>query len=322
MPLRFRIRIQKIFRDFSALFTDDIWTMDLSDSRRIWKNFVHFIKLARITLETFAKNRMGFQCVALSYFVTLAIVPLVAFIFAISGGLGLSDKLESIVFNIFPADPHLVEIAIEKASNIINIAKSGPVGVISALMFLWAILWMMFQVERVFNNVWGIRKIPRKLYKRFGFYLLVLIMTPFLIILFGAGIAFYLNFTKIIGIDFADVTVLPKLLGWLGFYIIAAGLMSVMFKFIPAAKVRYGYALKSALLTAVIFAMFQYLYLETQVFVARLNTVYGVIAAIPLFLIWLNFSWQIIIYGAELTYSFQNVDNYKLPEQDWDEEKD
>ena len=56
-------------------------------------------------------------------------------------------------------------------------------------------------------------------------------------------------------------------------------------------------------------------YLETQVFVARLNTVYGVLAAIPLFLIWLNFSWQIIIYGAELTYSFQNIKNYGLQEE-------
>ena len=322
MSIRFWARIRKAIRDVSSLFTDAIWTMDLSQANKGWANFVKFIKLVRITLETFAENRMGFQCVSLSYFVTLAIVPMVAFVFAISGGLGIADKLETIVFKIFPSDPHLVEMAIDRATNIINIAKSGPVGVISALMFLWAILWMMFQVERVFNNVWGIRKIPRKIYKRFGFYFLVLLLTPFLILLFGTGIAFYLNITMLIGFDLSNVTFLPKLLGWLGFYIMAAGLMSTMYKFIPATKVRYRYALKSAVLTAVVFALFQYLYLETQVFVARLNTVYGVIAAIPLFLIWLNFSWQIIIYGAELTYSFQNLDSYKLPEPEWEEDKD
>ncbi|MBR3076004.1 MAG: YihY/virulence factor BrkB family protein, partial [Bacteroidales bacterium] len=70
-----------------------------------------------------------------------------------------------------------------------------------------------------------------------------------------------------------------------------------------------------AAIAALVFVGFQYLYLETQVFVARLNTVYGVLAAIPLFLIWLNFSWQIIIYGAELTYSFQNLKNYGLREE-------
>ena len=52
------------------------------------------------------------------------------------------------------------------------------------------VLKMMFQVERVFNNVWGILKIPRKIYKRFGFYFLVLLLTPFIIIIFGTGIVY------------------------------------------------------------------------------------------------------------------------------------
>ena len=316
---RFKARIRKIVRDCRCLFTDEIWTIDLSKSTRAWARFVRFIKLARITLETFAENRMGFQCVSLSYFITLATVPFVALLFAISGGFGLSDKLYGILYQIFPADPELITKAVSKANNIIDIAKGGGVGIISALFFLWAILWMMFQVERVFNNVWGIRKIPRKIYKRFGFYFLVLLLSPFLVLLFGTGIAYYLNLTKLVGLDLSNVRALPEILGWAAFYVIAALTLSVMYKFIPATRVRYRFALKSALLTSIVFALFQYLYLETQVFVARLNTVYGVIAAIPLFLIWLNFSWQIIIYGAELTYSFQNVDHYNIP--DWDEDK-
>ena len=51
----------------------------------------------------------------------------------------------------------------------------------------------------------------------------------------------------------------------------------------------------------------QYLYLETQVMVAKQSAVYGVVAAIPLFMIWLNMGWTIILYGAELSYAFQNV---------------
>ena len=53
-------------------------------------------------------------------------------------------------------------------------------------------------------------------------------------------------------------------------------------------------------------------------FVGRLNQAYGILAAIPLFLIFLNFSWQIIIFGAQLTYSFQNVDQYQATA--WDNE--
>lgn len=301
------------------MFTDRIWSIDTNKVSLVSKGYarlVTLIKLVRITINTFAENRMGFQCVALSYFSTLALIPLLAFTFAITGGMGLSGYIDTAlgVFSGF-VDSEMLDMVREKATNLIDIAKGGWVGVIAALSFLWTILWTLFQVERVFNNVWGIRKIPRKIYKRFGYYVLVLILTPFLVIIFGTGIAYYGNFTNLLGLDLSELKFLPKLLGYLGFYIIATLTLSVMYKFIPATEVKYKHALRSAAISALVFVGFQYLYLETQVFVARLNTVYGVLAAIPLFLIWLNFSWQIIIYGAELTYSFQNVKNYGLQEE-------
>ena len=300
------------------MFTDRIWSIDTHKVSLVSKSYARLIttmKVVRITINTFAENRMGFQCVALSYFVTLALIPLLAFTFAVTGGMGFTgylDKLMEVISSF--VDPGMLNMVEDKAINLIDIAKNGWVGVVAALSFLWTILWMMFQVERVFNNVWGIRKIPRKIYKRFGYYFLVLILAPFLVILFGTGIAYYSNFTKLLGLDLSELRFLPKLLGYLGFYIIATFTLSAMYKFIPATEVKYKYALKAAAIAALVFVGFQYLYLETQVFVARLNTVYGVLAAIPLFLIWLNFSWQIIIYGAELTYSFQNIKNYGLQE--------
>ena len=301
------------------MFTDRIWSIDTNKVSLVSKGYARLVttmKLVRITVNTFAENRMGFQCVALSYFALLAIIPLLAFTFAITGGMGLSSYLDN-ALDIFTGfvDSSLLGMLEEKAVNLIDIAKSGWVGVVAALSFLWTILWMMFQVERVFNNVWGIRKIPRKIYKRFGFYFLVLLLTPFLIVLFGTGIAYYGNFTNVLGLDLSELKFLPKFLGYLGFYVIVTFTLSAMYKFIPATEVKYKYALRSAAISAFAFVIFQYLYLETQVFVARMNTVYGVLAAIPLFLVWMNFSWQIIIYGAELTYSFQNIKNYGLQEE-------
>lgn len=301
-------------RQIKSLFTKELWEMDTEGSSKHWRRIVRLVKLARITIKTFFENKMGFQCVALSYFITLAIVPFCALIFAITGGLGISDKVEELLYNVLPTNPEMIQFLLDKADNILNTAKSGGVGIISALVFLWTIIWMMFQVERVFNNVWGISKIPRKLYNRFGFYFLVMFLSPFIILVFGTGIVFYTNMTNLIGLDLSDIKVIPELLGWIGFYILTAFTLTIMYKFIPAAKVRWAFAFRSALLTAVVFAAFQYLYLETQVFVARLDAVYGVIAAIPLFLIWLNLSWQIIIYGAGLTYSYHHVDDYNIPE--------
>lgn len=308
----------RIARKITNLFSDRIWSIDTSSCSKGYAELVRIIKLVRITMDTFAQNRMGFQCVALSYFVTLALMPFIAFLFAVTGGFGLDDKLSELLYRIFPTSPDFVNTLMEKATGLLESAKGGGLGLASALMFMWAVIWMMFQVERVFNNVWGIRKIPRKLYKRFGFYLLVLFLSPFLVILFGTGIAYYTNVTDLLGLDLSDLRFLPKILGYSGFYIVTVFTLSAMYKFIPATRVRYGYALKSSLISAFVFVVFQYLYLETQMFVGRLNSAYGVMAAIPLFLIWLNFSWQIIIYGAELTYGFHNIDRYKV--LDWDSE--
>ena len=68
----------------------------------------------------------------------------------------------------------------------------------------------------------------------------------------------------------------------------------------------------SAVFSGPAFTLIQYLFLETQIFVTRLNAIYGAVAAIPLFMFWLNFGWFIILIGAELSYAFQNVNSYNI----------
>lgn len=306
----------KISKGISDLFSEQLWKIDTAGCSKWYARLVNLTRLINITVNSFTRNHMGFQCVALSYFVLLALVPMIGLMFAVTGGLGMSNLITAVLYKIFPANPEFVGILIEKAAGIIDGAKGGGTGLVSALIFMWAILWMMFQVERVFNNIWNIRKIPRKLYTRFGFYLLVILLLPFIVLTFGAGIAYHANLPNLFGLDLSQLRFLPKLLSTLGLYILSTFTFSAMYTFIPATLVKYRHALKSAALTAVVFVIFQYLYLETQFFVGRLSIAYGVIAAIPLFLIWLNISWQIIIFGAELTYGFQNLDNYKP--QHWD----
>ena len=308
--------IKRIKDTSHKLFGDQLWEINLDSLSGARRRLVRFIKLVRITFLEFSVNRMGFQCVALSYFSALAIIPFAAFIFAVGGGLGVADKLDAFAHGLLPSNPEFIDTVLEKAGNIIEVAKSGIVGVIGALAFLWTIIWLFFQVERVFNNVWGIRKIPRKLYTRFSFYFLAMFLAPFVVLMFGAGIAIYSNITSLVGIHvkIAEVSGFMTFLGWVVFYAIAVFTFSLMYKFIPAPKVYYKNAFIAAMVSGFVFVLFQLLYLKTQIFVTRLNAVYGVIAAIPLFLMWLNYSWQIISYGAQLCYGIQNVDSYHIPE--------
>ena len=308
------------FEDFRGLcrklVSNDIWTLNIDTFSSARRRFVKFIKLTRIVFREFAENRMGFQCVALSYFGALAVVPFAAFLFAVSGNIGVTDKLSNLLHSIIPTNPEFVDTIISKADNIIQTAQSGGVGIISALLFFWTVIWLMFQVERVFNNVWNIRKIPRKIYKRFSFYFGALLLSPFVIMIFGLGIALYSNFTSVIGIHIhiKEISTIIKFLGWVVFYIFTSLILSVMYKYIPATEVKYRNSFIAALVSGLCFVLFQYLYLEMQVFMTRISGVYGALAAIPLFLMWMNYSWQIVIYGAQLCYGLQNIDSYNIPE--------
>ena len=273
----------------------------------------HFIKDLRVlvvTIKTFSAEKIGFQAVALSFFCTMAAVPFMAVAFAITGGLGLEDTLKQLLVSNIP-NQQAVDTLFGYAQNVIDTAQSSPVGLVSALLFTWLVLWMMMCVESVFNNVWRVNK-SRNIFKRLTFYLVIMGLSPFVVLLLFAGAIVYSNVLDVLVPDVAFSENIKNFLGWVVFAAVSVMTFSAMYKFIPNHYVRYKDALKAALLSGVLFTILQYLFLETQIFVSRLNTIYGAVAAIPLFMFWLNFGWFIILIGAELSYAFQNVDNYNL----------
>ena len=273
----------------------------------------HFIKDLRVlvvTIKTFSAETIGFQAVALSFFCTMAAVPFMAVAFAITGGLGLEDTLKQLLVSNIP-NQQAVDTLFGYAQNVIDTAQSSPVGLVSALLFTWLVLWMMMCVESVFNNVWRVNK-SRNIFKRLTFYLVIMGLSPFVVLLFFAGAIVYSNVLDVLVPDVVFSENIKNFLGWVVFAAVSVMTFSAMYKFIPNHYVRYKDALKAALLSGVLFTILQYLFLETQIFVSRLNTIYGAVAAIPLFMFWLNFGWFIILIGAELSYAFQNVDNYNL----------
>ena len=302
--------MKKIYK-MKNFFKDDIWTLDMEELSKAKARFVKYVRVMMITIKTFANERIGFQAVALSFFSTMSVVPFIAIMFAKTGGLGLADKLKELLYASFENSQQTIDIMLSFAQNIIDTAQSSAIGLVSALMFGFIVIWMMLNVERVFNNVWRVRK-ARNIIKRLSYVLAMIILSPFVAMMFFAGSFVYSNALQYLGIDPESLGVFKSVLAWLLFGGVATMTFSAMYKFIPNAGVRYGSALRAAIPAAVAFTTVQYLYLETQVFVTRLSTIFGTFAAVPLFMVWINIGWFIILIGAELSYAFQNVDNYNL----------
>ena len=292
-------------------FRNDIWTIDLEDLSKAKARFIKYMKVMLITIKTFANERIGFQSVALSFFSTMSVVPFIAIMFAITGGLGLADRLKELLYAYFDNSQQTIDTMLGFADNIINNAQKGAMGLVSAMMFASIVIWLMLNVEKVFNNVWMVKK-SRNIFKRLSFILALVILSPFVVMVFFTGSFVYSNVFEYLGLDYEGLTGFKTLVSWFLFAVVVTFTLSAMYKFIPNAHVEYASALRASIPTALIFTLVQYTYLETQVFVTRLSTVFGTFAAVPLFMIWINIGWFIILIGAQLSYAFQNVDSYNI----------
>ena len=302
--------VKKTYR-LKNFINDDIWTRDLEDFSKAKARVIRYLKVMMITIRTFSSEKIGFQAVALSFFSTMAVVPFIAIAFAVTGGLGLDDKLAELLYNYFNNSQQIIDTVLGFARNIINTAQGGGMELVSALLFAWIVIWMMMNVERVFNNVWRVDK-SRKLYKRLSVIFIMLIVSPLVVMVFFAGAVMYSHMFEYIGLDLDTFGPFKTIIAWVLFGTVAMFTFSAMYKFIPNADVRYGSALRAALPAAIAFTIINCLYLETQVMVTRLNAVYGAFAAVPLFMVWINIGWFIILIGAELSYAFQHVEDYNI----------
>ena len=304
---RFKKKTHKLINFFS----EEIWELELEELSRAKARFIKYAKVAMITAKTYTQQKIGPQAVALSYFSVMALVPFLAIVFAVTGGFGLDGLLKEYLYaNLSTGSQPMIDNVLSFAQNIIDTAQSGWVGLLNALLFLWILFRLMSGVEGAFNNVWKVNK-NRSLVRRFSYYMIILFLSPFVILVLFSGSFIYSDLLDYMGHSI-EFTFIKKLLSWLLFIVVAMLTFSAMYKFIPKHNVRYAVALRAAGISAVAFTVVQFLYLETQLLVTRLNGVYGTFAAIPLFMIWLNISWNIILMGAELSYAFQHVDTYNL----------
>lgn len=291
--------MKNIREKLDKFVSEDIWQIELDSLGKHRKNLIRSLRVTMLTIRTFSAQKIGFQSVALSFFCTMAVVPFVAVALALTKGLGLADKLEGLLYTNFPNNPDVVQYIMTYAGNILQKASSSWLGAISAAFFVWLVIWMMLCVERVFNNVWKVRK-GRSFTRRFWSDVAIVLISPFLMLLL------YFSAIQMSG-SFSF-----GWLKWLALFIGSSLVFSSMYKFIPNTAVKYSNALKAALVSGFAFTVIQFVYVESQIFLTRLSGIYGAIAAIPFFMFWLNFSWYVILVGAELSYAFQNVGKFEV----------
>jgi membrane protein len=235
---------------------------------------------------------------ALSYTTLFAIVPLLSAVLAMlslfPAFASLRDTLSNFIFRSFvPGAGDTIQGYLLKFAD--NASKLTVVGIIVLLV---SALLMMASIEDRLNRIWRV-PVRRKGGSRFLMYWAALTLGPVLIVLAVAASSWVFAQPFLAGasqpgvLGLSVIKLLPFASTWAG--------LALMYALVPNRRVRKRDALVGALAAAMLFELARFVFTWYVSGIANYNQVYGALAAIPIFLIWVFVSWVIVLLGATLT---------------------
>lgn len=302
---RLSIRIFRLIR----FITYDMWRItdeEVSAPRRL---MINAFKSIYLSTRNFIQNDLGTQASALTLKTILSIVPMLAVLVGIAKGFGFQEIVRDFLKEYLPGHQNELDHALGYVENYLSQVQGGVFIGIGLLILLYTAFSLIATIEDTFVNIWQTNK--KRTWKRRiidytgAFFLLPILMTV------SSGLT--LMMTTIKGTYFSDYIffgpMLEFILNLIPFIIIIL-LITGMYIAIPTVKVHFFPALVAGVLAGVCFQIFQALYISGILWISKYNAIYGSFAAIPLLLLWIELSWTIILFGAQLCFSIQNIKKF------------
>ncbi len=295
-------------------FTEDIWRIRVADLSRRKASLIRLGRIVLLSVRGFINDRCPLNASALTFYSLLSIVPLAAMVFGIAKGFGFDKRLETQLLEKFSGQAEVVNQVILFARAMLENTKGGMIAGIGIVVLFWTVVRLMGNIERSFNDIWKVKK-ARPFGRKFADYLAFILITPVLFFLSSSATVFVTTqITQIaekvalLGVVAPIIFFLLKLTPYLLIWV----LFSLVYMLMPNTRVQFGAGVFGGIIAGTIFHLVQWGYIAFQIGIAKNNAIYGSFAALPLFLIWLQTSWLIVLLGAELAYAFQDVNTYEF----------
>ena len=274
------------------------------------------VKVVVIAVRTFIDDKVMTRAAALTYSTLFAIVPILALIFAIARGFGFENIVVSLFENGLIGE-NFKDTLMNFINQYLQYASSGYFVGIGLLFLLFSVYSLADGIEANLNSIWHVKK-ARGMGRKITDYFSLLLLIPIgIICLCGVSALTSKILSQMQGFQllggFAKFLIKDAMP-----YLIAGLILTGFYMFMPNTKVKFKYAIIPGIIAGLLFQALQNLYFNGQFELSSYNAIYGGFAALPLFLLWLNISWAIILFGCELAYVSQNNDNFnyfKEPEK-------
>ena len=289
-------------------FTDTIFRReDRSWTNPLLRMVVRIYKLIFYMVRGMLNHGTLVRSAAMTYYTITSLVPIVAVAFALVKGFGLADTMVSSLYGLVPQYPEVVDYIVSFAENALARTRGGLVASVALVMLFWSIIQLFSSIESAFNNIWEV-KTSRSIARQWSDYLAVTLIVPlFWVVAYAVG-----SYMEDVLRDTWYFSILSRLMSMVFIWV----MFTLLYLIIPNAKVKIMSALTAGVVAGTVFLLFQWGYVYIQKAMTSYNAIYGSFAALPLFLLWVQISWQILLIGGELSFAFQNITRFG-EEHEW-----
>jgi len=289
--------------------TKDIWSFELYQKGPLRRTIANTVKVVVIAVRTFLDDKVMTRAAALTYSTLFAIVPILALIFAVARGFGFENIVTGLLKNGIIGENESLNSVMQFIDGYMQYVSSGAFIGIGLLFLLFSVYSLADGIEANLNSIWHVKKSRRMGRKITDYFSLILLIPIGIICLCGmsalaSSVLSHMEGFQLLG-GFAKFIIEDALP-----YVVAGLILTGFYIFMPNTKVRFKYAIIPGIIAGCLFQALQNLYFNGQFSLSSYNAIYGGFAALPLFLLWLNVSWAIILFGCELAYVSQNNDNF------------
>ena len=257
------------------------------------------LKLVIYTLEGLMTHGTMDMGAALTFYALISIVPVLALVFAVVNGFGLVESLVANLYSLLPQMPEVVDYIVDFANRALARTQGGIVATVSLLTLFWAVIRMFESIEINFNKIWEVKS-TRNLVRKYCDYITVVIIAPLLWIV-ATSISSYAR--QMLGVD---SSVWLQLGSKVVSMVVVWAMFALIYLVLPNTKVRLRSALLAGIMADSCFYAFQAIYIYLLKWMTSYSAIYGSFAALPLFLLWMQNSWSILLIGCELSFAIQN----------------
>jgi membrane protein len=303
-----------MFKKVINFIKTDIWILELQSYPPILGFLLRQLRIILLATRGFRENRIQLRASALTYYSMLSIVPVAAMVFGIAKGFGFDQRLENELHKMAAEKEELAEVleyVINFANSMLENINSGLITGVGMVLLLWSVMKVLGNIENSFNAIWQIHK-PRAFIRKFSDYLSMMLIAPILFFLSSTITVYLGNAVSGDGIMSDQLNSVLQFLVQLIPYGLIFMLFTIIYVVMPNTKVNFKYGLYAGVIAGIIFQITQSVYFHFQSEAVRAGEIYGAFVTLPLFLIWLQISWLIVLLGAEISFAYQNIEKYEF----------